>query len=260
MIAVLAYSGCRVGELVKLRVRDYRTTGEHRVLNITGKGNKERTTPLHLEAVEKLAAWLSVPGIGDDPAAPLFRPQRSARNNGKDGFRPKAMTTRAVEKLIDRYVTALGLDANVTVHSLRVTALTTARERGSDIIDLQDFAGHADPRTTLTYIRSRDRLSKGESQTPTLWSQFRGESGGGSQSHVTRAPVRIPRLLETRTGRRAQQCSTTARSAIVRARLARRRLHASVAANPPMDTARLRRLPPEKGNGARRPQVQSNCW
>ena len=41
-----------------------------------------------------------------------------------------------------------------------VTALTTARERGADIIDLQDFAGHADPRTTLTYIRSRDRLSK----------------------------------------------------------------------------------------------------
>jgi integrase/recombinase XerD len=54
----------------------------------------------------------------------------------------------------------IGLDAGVTVHSLRVTALTTARERGSDIIDLQDFAGHADPRTTLTYIRSRDRLSK----------------------------------------------------------------------------------------------------
>ena len=55
---------------------------------------------------------------------------------------------------------AIGLDPNVTVHSLRVTALTTARERGSDIIDLQDFAGHADPRTTLTYIRTRDRLSK----------------------------------------------------------------------------------------------------
>ena len=70
------------------------------------------------------------------------------------------MTARAAEKLIERYVKALGLDPNVTVHSLRVTPLTTARERGSDIIDLQDFAGHADPRTTLTYIRSRDRLSK----------------------------------------------------------------------------------------------------
>jgi hypothetical protein len=36
----------------------------------------------------------------------------------------------------------------------------TARERGSDIIDLQDFAGHSDPRATLTYIRSRVPLSK----------------------------------------------------------------------------------------------------
>lgn len=59
-----------------------------------------------------------------------------------------------------RYVVKLKLDPEVTVHSLRVTALTTARERGADIIDLQDFAGHAAPRTTLTYIRTRDRMSK----------------------------------------------------------------------------------------------------
>ena len=37
---------------------------------------------------------------------------------------------------------------------------TTARDRGDDIVDLQDFAGHADPRTTLGYIRNRDRLSR----------------------------------------------------------------------------------------------------
>jgi integrase/recombinase XerD len=160
MLAVLAYSACRVDELVKLKVRDFRTNGEHRVLNITGKGNKERTTPLHLEAVEALVAWLAIAGIGGDPEAPLFRPQKSVRGDGRDGFHIKPLTTRAVLKLIKRYVVALGLDANVVTHSLRVTALTTARERGSDIIDLQDFAGHADPRTTLTYIRSRDRLSK----------------------------------------------------------------------------------------------------
>jgi hypothetical protein len=54
------------------------------------------------------------------------------------------MSTRAVEKLIGRFVAAFGLDPAVTVHSLPATALTTARERGSDISDLQDFAGHAD--------------------------------------------------------------------------------------------------------------------
>jgi integrase/recombinase XerD len=59
MLAVFAYSGCRVGELVRLRICDYKTTGEHRILCITGKGGKERTTPLHLEAVERLTAWLN---------------------------------------------------------------------------------------------------------------------------------------------------------------------------------------------------------
>ena len=102
MLAVLAYSGCRVGELVRLRVRDFNTNGEHRVLNITGKGSKERTTPLHLEAVERLAAWLAVPGIGDDPAAPLF-PRRTDRHAAAAGMASaaKPMTTRAVEKLIE---------------------------------------------------------------------------------------------------------------------------------------------------------------
>ncbi len=40
MLAVLAHSGCRVGELVRLRVRDYKQSGEHRILNITGKGGR----------------------------------------------------------------------------------------------------------------------------------------------------------------------------------------------------------------------------
>jgi len=51
------------------------------------------------------------------------------------------MTRRAVQKLVARYVRRLKLDPNVTVHTFRVTALTTARERGSAIIDLQAFAG-----------------------------------------------------------------------------------------------------------------------
>lgn len=41
-----------------------------------------------------------------------------------------------------------GLDAPVNVHSLQATALTATRERGTDIIELRDFAGYADPRTT----------------------------------------------------------------------------------------------------------------
>lgn len=160
IFAVLAYTGCRVGELVRLKVSDFKTTGEHRVLSVYGKGGKERTVPLHLEAVERLNTWLALNDLAADREGPLFRPPLTSRGRGNDGFRSRTMSVRAVEYLVERYVKRLGLDPAVTVHSLRVTALTTARERGSDIIDLQDFAGHADPRTTLTYIRTRDRLSK----------------------------------------------------------------------------------------------------
>jgi integrase/recombinase XerD len=160
LLAVLAYTGCRVGELTRLKVGNYKLNGVHRVLEIMGKGGKERLVPMHVEAAERLEAWLDIAGIRGESGRPLFPPTIPAWGRDRQGFASRPMTTRAVQKLVEAYVGQLGLDPNVTVHSLRVTALTTAREQGSDIIDLQEFAGHSDPRTTLTYIRSRDRLSK----------------------------------------------------------------------------------------------------
>lgn len=159
IFAVLAYSACRVGELVRLRAGDYKTSAGHKVLEIRGKGGKERRVVLHPEAAERIEAWLN---ILDEASAttPLFLAPRTARGKGTDGFQRSSLTRRAIQKLVERYVKKLRLDPSVTVHSFRVTALTTARERGADIVDLQDFAGHADPRTTQTYIRNRDRLSQ----------------------------------------------------------------------------------------------------
>lgn len=159
LLAVLAYTGCRVGELCRIRVGDFKTSSGHRFFEIRGKGGKERRIPLHPEAVERIEAWLDAAGIRSDPEGAIFRPPISARGNGKKGFKPQGLSKRAVQFLVERFVLKLKLDPSVTVHSFRVTALTTARERGSDIVDLQDFAGHSDPRTTLTYIRNRDRLS-----------------------------------------------------------------------------------------------------
>lgn len=159
MFAVLAYSACRVGELVRLRVGDFKTSAGHKILEIHGKGGKERRVALHPEAAERLEDWLRILKA-DSASATLFSAPLTARGKGKDGFSRKPLTRRAVQKLMERYVRKLRLDPAVTVHSFRVTALTTARERGADIVDLQDFAGHADPRTTQTYIRNRDRLSQ----------------------------------------------------------------------------------------------------
>ena len=160
LLAVLAYSACRVGELVKLRVGDFKSTSGHRILEITGKGGKERRVPLHPEAFERLEQWLDLANLRDDLEGPMFRPTKTPRGQGSDGFLRQPISRRAVQLMVEKHVRRLGLDPSVTVHSFRVTALTTARERGCDIVDIQDFAGHADPRTTLTYIRNRDRLSR----------------------------------------------------------------------------------------------------
>jgi integrase/recombinase XerD len=159
ILAVLAFTGCRVGEITRLRVCDFKSSGGHRILEVRGKGGKERRVPLHPEAAERLEKWIENEANVEE-GIPLFRPVMSPRGKGEDGFLATPLTRRGIQYLVERYVKKLGLDANVTVHSFRVTALTTARERGADLVDLQDFAGHADPRTTLTYIRNRDRLSR----------------------------------------------------------------------------------------------------
>lgn len=157
LLSVLAYTGCRVGEFARLRVGDYVQHGGHRVFNVRGKGGKERHVPLHPEAIERVEAWLETAGIRGELANPLFRPLLKSRD-ANAGFSISPLSRRAIQKLVENLVDDLGLDPHVTVHSFRVTALTTARERGADIIDLQYYSGHADPRTTLLYIRNRERL------------------------------------------------------------------------------------------------------
>ena len=42
ILGMLAYSACRVGELARLSICDYRESGGHKVLELFGKGGKER--------------------------------------------------------------------------------------------------------------------------------------------------------------------------------------------------------------------------
>ena len=113
-MSVLAYTGCRVGELTRLKVGGYKQNGVHRVLEIMGKGGKERPVPLHPEAAERLEAWLDAAAIRDDAAGPLFRPATAARGDGRSGFAPEADDQAApCRSSSKRYVALLKLDPNI---------------------------------------------------------------------------------------------------------------------------------------------------
>ena len=150
-LAFLAYGGLRVDELCNFKVGDVKMDAEHRVMRILGKGSKEREGAVAPEAVERFCRWLDVAGIRDDLDGPLFRPPLSPRGKGRDGFKRKHLTTRAMQLMVKKYVTKTGINPHVTVHSFRVTAANEARKQGVEIVNLQPFLGHKNIQTTLWY-------------------------------------------------------------------------------------------------------------
>lgn len=134
------YTGLRRAELASLRWRDVGADGW---LTVIGKGDVERSFPLHSTALEALraaqgtasASWV-FPGASGGPVCP---------------------TT------IWLWVRAVAQDAglpSVPTHVLRHTALSAALDGTGDLRAVQTLAGHARPETTAGYTRtSRTRLS-----------------------------------------------------------------------------------------------------
>jgi integrase len=74
-------------------------------------------------------------------------------------------------RMIRRIARRAELDGagEIRPHSLRVTFITGAREAGAPLEDVQDAAGHADPRTTRRYDRGRHSLDRHASYAVTSW-------------------------------------------------------------------------------------------
>jgi integrase/recombinase XerD len=63
------------------------------------------------------------------------------------------MDPDAIDRVVRKYVGALGLDRGYSAHSMRATFITTALENGAQLEDVQKAAGHRDPSTTKLYDR-----------------------------------------------------------------------------------------------------------
>ncbi|RAM37718.1 tyrosine-type recombinase/integrase [Arthrobacter globiformis] len=61
---------------------------------------------------------------------------------------------------VQRLARRVGIDGQISPHSLRHTFATIALDSGTALHDLQDSMGHADPRTTRRYDRARNNLQK----------------------------------------------------------------------------------------------------
>src|SRR3954449_11281701 len=143
LVSVLTFCGLRISEALGADVRDYRHDSGHRVLKVTRKGGKTARVALAPPVVRALDEYLEERSVG-----PIF-----LAANGRDRYGYKL----AYEQL-GRLCKAAGLPAGVSPHSLRHSYATESLRLGAALQDVQDALGHADPRTTRRYDRSRHTL------------------------------------------------------------------------------------------------------
>ncbi|MFI2373190.1 tyrosine-type recombinase/integrase [Streptomyces sp. NPDC018833] len=141
---VYTFAG-RVTEWCAADVTDLRD-GRSPVVDLTRKGNKGRQWPL-----PPLLAELLVKLIDSRTSGPLLLDSRGQRLDRHD---------------VDRILTRLGRRSDVlagrdvTPHVLRASRLTHMHDAGEKLEDIQAFADHEDPATTLAYIQRRDDVRR----------------------------------------------------------------------------------------------------
>ena len=112
--------------------------------HVTGKGGKRATIPLVAGTVDALRKVLSEREVG-----PILLDGKGERLDRHDAAR-----------IVKRLAKTAGVSKHISPHSLRHTAITAALDAGVSLRDVQDFARHADPRTTRRYDRGRDNLDR----------------------------------------------------------------------------------------------------
>jgi integrase/recombinase XerD len=142
--------GFRRAEIAALNVGDLHQNRGFDALRVIRKGGRREALAINPQAAQRIRAYLEIAGHGDQHDAPLFRP---VRGNKKPLDASGRMDGDAIDRMVRKYATKIGLDRGYSAHSMRATFITTALENGAQLEDVQKAAGHRDPSTTKLYDR-----------------------------------------------------------------------------------------------------------
>jgi len=144
LVSLLLLNGLRVSEACAVQVTDLTVERGHRVLNVTRKRGRREQVPLAAPTWDAVAGYL-----GDRTSGALL-----LTNDGTP------LQPHHAARIVRRLTRAAGVTKRISPHSLRHTAVTLALDAGVSLRDVQDMAGHADPRTTRRYDRARRSLDR----------------------------------------------------------------------------------------------------
>lgn len=159
LIAVMAKSGLRVGEVCALRWRCVDTAHQRLVIEQAKTAAGVREVDLSLDLVDELNTWRAErkPVSVDD----FVFATDSGRPRDKDSVRERVLVpvvNRVNEIRHERGIAPL---PKITPHALRRTYISLMLEAGAPLPYVMDQVGHADSKTTLEiYGQVRKRVSR----------------------------------------------------------------------------------------------------
>lgn len=145
ILEMLFSTGLRVSELAALN-RDT-VNLERKEFAIIGKGGKERIVFVSDTAADWVKRYLDAREDTFNPLFIRFQGKVVLENNG-EGMR---LTTRSIERTVEKYVKQLGLSVKATPHTLRHSFATDLLINGADIRSVQEMLGHSNIATTQIY-------------------------------------------------------------------------------------------------------------
>jgi len=161
-IRLLLHNALRVDEACAANVADLGADSGHRVLRVTRKGARKAKIPLTPATGTALDAYLTARAhrAGLDSPGQLTGPLLATATGGR-------LRQAHLWDLVRRLARDAGIAAwdKLSPHSLRHSAITFALDAGAALRDVQDYAGHKDPRTTRRYGHSRDSPDRNAAYT-----------------------------------------------------------------------------------------------
>ena len=138
IVDVLYSTGCRVAELVSMKLSDINT--QENSVQIVGKGKKHNTVYLNEKAQISLNDYMAVRKGNSEY---IFLSEREPHN---------PISTRTVELLFKNIGEKLNI--KLTPHIMRHTSATLALQSGMSITQVQKMLGHANVNTTQIYAET----------------------------------------------------------------------------------------------------------
>lgn len=142
VLELLYATGLRVGELASLNISNINLNA--REIRVIGKGDKERLVFMNNIAARALDEYLII-----------ARPKNAGSKKANEAVFLNAaggrLSTRSVQKIVDKSGLRSGLGRRVSPHTLRHSFATHLLEEGADLRTIQELLGHADLGTTQIY-------------------------------------------------------------------------------------------------------------